>query len=211
MERTGKEIWKSQMDRSAFLDNIIIEPLLNFDCLNDFNSGVETMDNFIRGDFRLSVENHYCIPYATWYKGELVAIFALSFDSLDLDSDDKEELQSGISSTGTPNVDWNYENTFYAKPHYPALDIAYLAVQKKWRGMGIGDFIIKEIAIQACNQTFAGCQFLTVEALATKEYSAVGFYERCGFTANEIKKPYKDTLRMYMTLYAKDDIWDADE
>ena len=35
-------------------------------------------------------------------------------------------------------------------------------------------------------------------------YSAVGFYERCGFTANEVKKPYKDTLRMFRTLYAKD-------
>jgi GNAT superfamily N-acetyltransferase len=169
------------------------------------------MDNFIRGDFRLSVENHYCVPYATLYKGELVAIFALSFDSLDLDSDDKEELQTGISLTGIPSVDWNYEDTFYSKPRYPALDIAYLAVQKKWRGMGIGNFIIREIALQARSQTFAGCQFLTVEALATKEYSAVGFYERCGFTANEVKKPYKDTLRMYMTLYAKDLIWDNEE
>ena len=91
-----------------------------------------------------------------------------------------------------------------SKPRYPALDIAYLAVQQKWRGIGIGNFIIKEIAIQARNQTFAGCQFLTVEALATKEYSAVGFYEQCGFTANEVKKPYKDTLRMYCTLFEKD-------
>ena len=52
------------------------------------------------------------------------------------------------------------------------------------------------------------CQFLTVEALATKEYSAVGFYERCGFAPNEVKKPYKDTLRMYMTLYSKDEVFD---
>jgi hypothetical protein len=50
--------------------------------------------------------------------------------------------------------------------------------------------------------TFAGCQFLTVEALATSDYSAVGFYEKCGFTANEVRKPYKDTLRMFRTLYA---------
>lgn len=199
------------MGGSAFLNELVSVPLKDFTCLNDFCSGVETMDNFIRGDFRLSVENHYCVPYATLYKGELVAIFALSFDSLDLDSDDKEELQTGISLTGIPSVDWNYEDTFYSKPRYPALDIAYLAVQKKWRGMGIGNFIIREIALQARSQTFAGCQFLTVEALATKEYSAVGFYERCGFTANEVKKPYKDTLRMYMTLYAKDLIWDDEE
>lgn len=210
MEGIGQEIRKNEMGRSSFLNELVSVPLKDFDCLNDFCSGVEAMDDFIRGDFRLSIENHYCIPYATMYKGELVAIFALSFDSIDLDSDDKEEMQSGLSSAGTPDVDWNYKETFYSKPRYPALDIAYLAVQKKWRGMGIGDFIIKEIALQARSQTFAGCQFLTVEALATKEYSAVGFYERCGFAPNEVKKAYKDTLRMYMTLYAAPTEWEED-
>ena len=61
------------------------------------------------------------------------------------------------------------------------------------------------IAEHARSQTFAGCQFLTVEALATSEYSAVGFYQRCGFTANEVRKPYKDTLRMFRTLYANEE------
>ena len=103
------------MGRSTFLDDIAFCPLKDFSCLNDFCSGVEAMDEFIRGDFRLSVENHYCVPYATWYQGELVAVFA------------------------------------------------------------------------------------------------VGFYGRCGFTAAEAKKPYKDTLRMYMTLYAKADSWEDEE
>ena len=40
-------------------------------------------------------------------------------------------------------------------------------------------------------------------ALVTNEYSAIGFYQRCGFTANEVRKPDKDTLRMFRTLYAK--------
>ena len=169
------------------------------------------MDRFIRDDFRLSVENHFCQAYEVLFDQEIVALFALSFDSLDLDSDDKEELQSGISLTATPNVDWNYEDTFYSKPRYPALDIAYLAVQEKWRGKYIGDFLVKQIADLAKRQTLAGCQFLTVEALSTYEYSAVGFYERCGFTANEIKKPYKDTVRMYRTLYSKDPDQEFDE
>ena len=86
--------------------------------------------------FAASVENHYCAAYVVTYQDEVVAVFALSFDSLDLDSDDKEELEAGISSTGTPDVDWNYKDTFYSKPRYPALDIAYLAVQGKWRGQG---------------------------------------------------------------------------
>lgn len=101
------------------------------------------MDVFIQGDFRLSVENHYCSAYGVWFKDELVAIYALSFDSLDLDFDDKEELQIGISSTGTPDVDWDYKDTFYAKPRYPALDIAYLAVRKEYRGNRVGISIIE--------------------------------------------------------------------
>ena len=139
---------------------------------------------------------------------QLVAVYALSFDSLDLDSDDKDELETGISSTGTPNIDLNYKDTFYAKPRYPALDIAYLAVRQEYRGNKVGQSIVETIAEQARSQSFAGCQFLTVEALATQEYSAVGFYERCGFTANEVKKPYKDTLRMFRTLYTNDDVLD---
>ena len=163
------------------------------------------MDIFIRGDFRLSVENHYCTAYLAKHMDEVVAVFALSFDSLDLDTDDKDELDMGMSSTGTPNIDWNYRDTFYTKPRYPALDIAYLAVQKEWRGKHIGQYLLEMIAEQARSQNFAGCQFLTVEALATHEYSAVGFYSRCGFTANEVKKANKDTLRMYRTLYEKDE------
>ena len=185
--------------------NIDIVPLEDFHCLNTFCSGVESMDIFIRGDFRLSIENHYCTAYLAKYGEEVVAVFALSFDSLDLDIDDKDELNTGLSSTGTPDIDWNYRDTFYAKPRYPALDIAYLAVQKEWRGKRIGHYLIEMIAEQARSQSFAGCQFLTVEALATSEYSAVGFYSRCGFTANEVKNPNKDTLRMYRTLYVKEE------
>ena len=121
---------------NSFLQELRVKPLHDFHCLETFCSGVESMDIFIRNDFRMSVENHYCAAYVVTYQDEVVAVFALSFDSLDLDSDDKEELEAGISSTGTPDVDWNYKDTFYSKPRYPALDIAYLAVQGKWRGQG---------------------------------------------------------------------------
>ena len=189
---------------SPVLKELHISRLEDFDCLCLFASGVEAMDDFIRNDFRMSVENHYCSAYLAKYEDEVVAVFALSFDSLDLDIDDKEELDMGMSSTGSPDIDWNYRNTFYAKPRYPALDIAYLAVQEKWRKRGVGSKLIEAIAERARSQNFAGCQFLTVEALATKEYSAVGFYSRCGFTPNELKDPRKDTLRMFRTLYEKD-------
>ena len=189
----------------SFLQELRVKPLEDFHCLDKFCSGIESMDFFIRNNFRLSVENHYCVAYVVMYQEEVVAVFALSFDSLDLDTDDKEELESGLSSTGEPDVDWNYKDTFYSKPRYPALDIAYLAVQENWRGLGVGSLLIETIAEKARTQTFAGCQFLTVEALATNEYSAVGFYSKCGFTPNELRKPYKDTLRMFRTLYEREE------
>lgn len=180
---------------------LVIEPMHDFHELADFCSGVEAMDVFIQKDFHLSVENHYCSAYSVRAEDRVVAVFALSFDSLDLDADDKEELMEGISSAGQPKVTRAYKDTFYSKSRYPALDIAYLAVRKEWREKHIGRFLIGQIAEKARTQSFAGCQFLTVEAYTTSEYSAVGFYEKCGFTPSELLKPYKDTLRMYMTLY----------
>ena len=162
------------------------------------------MDTLYSGGFPYERRKPFLFSLRCLVWPRLVAIYALSFDSLDLDSDDKEELMTGVSLTGRPELDWNYQDIFLAKPRYPALDIAYLAVQKSFRGKNIGRSIIKLIVDKARAQDFAGCQFLTVEALATKEYSAVGFYEHCGFTANEVKKPYKDTLRMFRTLFEKD-------
>ena len=48
---------------ASFLQELRVKPLDDFHCLKTFHSGVETMDSFIRNDFRLSVENHYCSAY----------------------------------------------------------------------------------------------------------------------------------------------------
>ena len=76
--------------------------------------------------------------------------------------------------------------------------------------MSVGYAIIQQIADDVRNQTYAGCQFIAVEALPTSEYSAVGFYSRCGFTPNEVKNPNKDTLRMYRTLFEKEEVYEEE-
>lgn len=197
---------ENREEMNSIIQQLVVKELTDFHSLSTFCSGIEAMDRFIQGDFRMSVENHYCSAYGVWYGDELVAVYALSFDSLDLDTEDKEELQTGMATTGTPDLDGNYHDTFYAKPRYPALDIAYLAVKQQYRKQGIGSAIVEQIAEDARTQNFAGCQFLTVEALSTSAYSAVGFYDHCGFTPNEVKKPYKDTIRMFRTLYEKETI-----
>lgn len=187
------------------MQHYYIRPLNDVKELKDFNCGVKAMDNFIHSKLQYSVANHYCCTYVVCDDSDrLVAFFALSFDSLELDSDDKDEIMEGVSSTDTPELTFEYEETFLAKPRYPSIDIAYLAVRDSERGKRIGEYVVDAIVDMAQNQRLAGCQFITVEALCTSEYSAVGFYDHCGFAPAEIKKGYKDTVRMFKTLYPKD-------
>jgi GNAT superfamily N-acetyltransferase len=97
------------------------------------------------------------------------------------------------------------------EPITPEFSKIIRAVREEYRGNKVGPSIVEMIADRARLQTFAGCQFLTVEALATSGYNAVGGYQRCGFTADEVRKPYKDTLRMFRTLYANEEVFVGDE
>lgn len=182
------------------MEHLNIRPLENLDELNDFNCGVEKMDKFIHGGLRQSVENSYCKVYGVYYSDKiLVAFFALSFDSLQLDADDTDDLQQGWSGTTIPVLTREYIDTFWSKVRYPAIEIAYLAVAEKYRNKNIGRTLIESIARMARSQNMAGCQFLTVDALATKEYSAVGFYSKCHFAPAE-PVPVRETMRMYYNL-----------
>lgn len=182
----------------------IFENLQDVSILVDFQCGIPSMDAFIQDGLDLSIQNHYCNVYTVRENAEssdILAIFALSFDSLDLDVEDKDEMIKGISNAGTPQLTDNYKDVFLNKSHYPALEIAYLAVSNKLRNNGLGRIIIESIVQKAQEQELAGCQFLTVEALNTNEYNAVGFYNKCNFSACELPDPNKGTLRMFRTLY----------
>ena len=61
---------------------------------------------------------------------------------------------------------------------YPSLEIDFIAVREDWRNKGIGSHIL-DLARQNANN--ADYHFLTTAAFLSKKYSAVGFYEKCGF------------------------------
>lgn len=182
------------------MEHLNICPLDNLDVLLDFNCGVDKMDTFIHEGLKQSVENAYCKVYGVYNSDKLlVAFFALSFDALQLDEEDVDDLQQGWSGTTVPDLTPQYIDTFWSKVRYPAIEIAYLAVAKGYRNKNIGRSLIESIAQMARSQNMAGCQFLTVDALATKEYSAVGFYSKCHFASAE-PVPVRDTMRMYYNL-----------
>ena len=168
--------------------------------LEEFNCGLDAMDQFIHSSLQWCIDYHYCVVYAVKELDEIVAIVALGCDKLELGISDKEELLMGFFPK--PEIDFNYQDTFWAKSSYPAIEITYLAVRKDKRNSGIGEYVIEAVAQRALDSRFnmAGCQFLTVEAYSRGGNSAVGFYDKCDFVAAEEPDPNKETLRMYKTI-----------
>lgn len=169
------------------------------DDFSSFRCGVKEMDMFIHNGLQQSADNHFCVVYKATIEDEIIALFALSFDSLYLDYDDKNDLkQSSVESLVE-----DYAEVFWDKHHYPALEITYLAVSERMRGKRIGAFVVEQIVDMATSQQIAGCMFLTVEALIDSQsaYSATGFYHKQHFTPCEYPNPSKATLRMFRPLY----------
>lgn len=180
---------------------IVIESITDCSILKNFYCGIKQMDSFIHNRLQTSVDNHYCKTYIARTQTDIIAFFALSFDSIEFSGDDMEELFAGVPIGDIPNVTNDYKEDFKSKLHHPALEITFLAVNKDFQKQGIGKDIVEEIAKKAIEQDFAGCEFLTVGALCTKEYSAVNFYNKCHFATYELAKQGKDTVRMYRILY----------
>lgn len=180
---------------------LVIKHLKDFNSLSDFYCGIPEMDRFIHSGFEDSVLNHFCVPYSVIVGGEMVALFALNYDSVVLPDDYKDDLMLGATAFGVPEISDTYEETFWAKWHYPAIEISYFAVKESYQRKRIGKRIIEEIVTFARNQEMAGCQFITVEAYRTKGYSAEGFYHKCLFSRCADPDIVGDTVRMYRFLF----------
>ena len=120
--------------------------------------------------------------------GKAIAFFALSKDALVLNNEDRRNIESKEKNAAAlPATD--DADKFWDKEKYPAFEIDYLAVCKEMRDSSdshIGTFIIEEICRMAEADVFSATLFLTVEALDTKDYSAVKFYQKCGFQFSDV-------------------------
>ena len=181
-----------------------VERLSDFSVLDSFECGVAQMDNFIHGNLKFCDANHYCSTFVVRdsINDTIAALFSLSFDSVNLNSDDFEDLSIGAAGTDDLAVEETFRSTVEKKYSYPALEITYFAIDKNYRGQGLGRELIDVIVERAKTQDVAACLFLTVNALHTKEYSAVGFYEKCRF-AKLSPVPQMDVWPMYKTIWVK--------
>ena len=159
--------------------DFIVENLEDFDELKDFYCGEEQMDDFIRGNLKECSINHYCKTYCVRCVSNnvIAAIFSLSFDSVDIDHDDFDDMRIGAA------------NIFGGK--------------QEFQGKNIGANIIENVCEMARKQSLGGCLFITVLALHKSNYSAVPFYEKCHF-AKQTPLPKADVWPMYKTLWVEE-------
>ena len=179
-----------------------VEHLVDFKELAGFCCGEKQMDDFIQSYLEECSINHYCTTYCVKSKDnhDIAAIFSLSFDSVNIEQDDFDDMRIGAAGTDKPYVTESFRERFEDKYTYPALEITYLAVDKKYQHMHIGEGIVEDVCAMAKKQSLGGCIFVTVLALHKEGYSAVPFYEKCRF-AKQTPLPKADVWPMYKTLW----------
>lgn len=158
--------------------------------LDGFECGVQKMDDFIHNSLDDFLKND---PRFSFFIAEeedlgIVAMFVTS-RGMFVDHDDEfDDIPDGEP--------WGYLGDNYQiqiGTKYSTLEIDYLAVRKDLQGKGYGTEIIEELSKMAQTND---CFFLTVDAYHDDDYSAIPFYEKCGFFAlQEFSKEY-DSLRM---------------
>lgn len=158
--------------------------------LFNFESGVEPIDKFIKNKERglekfikLRLSNLWVV----FERGEAVALFALSKDAIMLNNEDRRNIEQDKdkASALVPTGD---EDKFWEKERFPAIEIDYLAVRKDKRNAHLGTLIIDAISEKALEDELSATMFLTVEAYDTQDYSAVGFYKKCGFEFSDVAR-----------------------
>lgn len=158
--------------------------------LKDFECGIQTMDEFIHGSLEtfLRKDPRYNFYVAVEDNLGIVAMFVTSA-GIFVDHDGEfEDLPFGKP--------WGYmdeELEMHSGTMYPTIEIDYLAVRKDLREKGYGTVILEKISNDA---KLKGRFFLTVDAYHDRGYSAIPFYEKCGFFPLQEFSEEHDTLRM---------------
>lgn len=170
--------------------------------LFDFRCGVQSMDDFIHDPdnglakfIKLRLSNLWIV----FEKDKAVAFFALSKDALILNHSDRQTIERDKEKANALAAPEDADK-LWEKEKYPAIEIDYLAVCKEKReeaGDHLGTAIIQKIAQFAINDKLSATMFLTVEALDTKEYSAVEFYRNCDFEFSEVAQNKYNYELMY--------------
>lgn len=169
------------------MSNYRIERLSEDSALEGFLSNDDELNDFLISSAKLYERNLLATTYLLYSDNDLAGYFSLMNDSIRMDIEDKSI--------------WNKLNRLIhnskRRKSYPAVKIGRLAVSAKHEHSGIGKYMLNAIiSIYSYRLHYAGCRFITVDALN----SATGFYEKQGFSFLSTKDASAKTRAMYLDI-----------
>lgn len=142
--------------------------------LSDFFCGIDEMDSFIHNSLQNRLKrNDGLYLYIVREGANIVALIALKESSIEIRLD-KERMFSVVS-----------------------LEIEYLAVERAQQRKHIGKQILAWVENEIV-PTYANSKYITVRAFQNRDidYSAVPFYESCGFRVIQKPHPMANNVKM---------------
>jgi len=110
-------------------------------------------------------------------KGQLIGYFTLTADSIEVDA----IIADGVT---------------YPHRRYPAIKLARLAVDDRWRRNGYGkNILLKSLVVALTLSKYVGIKYLTVDS----EPESVDFYRKYGFIT--AKRRIHNTIPLYKLLH----------
>ena len=176
---------------SSILEKINIIRLEECTAITSFDCDDIDLNDFLHNDAKNYLRSMLAVTYLAKIENEIAAYFCLSNDSLTRTTILTNEEKALWNKVGRKIPNCKRRRT------YPAVKIGRLAVAKEYSGFGIGQQIIRSIAMIYINkQHHAGCRFITVDAYQ----SALGFYQKNKFQYLTTKDIDDDIRTMYFDL-----------
>lgn len=152
--------------------------LANFDCAD------AAMNEFLKSEAYNEQELGMNYTTLLYYEGELAGFYSICTDSIKLSEDEKSE-------------DLIYTNV-------PAIKIARIGRDIKFKGLQIGTFLIKHVIHRALeiNSELCGVRMITLDAYPHR----VEYYESLGFKGNQHRMytgKGRTTLSMRYDIYSE--------
>ncbi len=148
-----------------------------FDCEDD------DLNAFLRDDALQYQDQKIAQTTCLFFKGRLVAYFAVCNDAIRLSEDEKAKFPENKQI-----------------PSYPAIKLARMACAKEHQRCRLGKIII-EIVIGmavAINKNGVACRYVTVDAYRAKE----PWYEKRGFIRNQARASGGPTVSMRKDIFS---------
>jgi GNAT superfamily N-acetyltransferase len=127
------------------------------------------LKTFLQRYARIFHQQNLARTYAAFAVGERPKVVGyVTLDCGEIVSEDGRDLLDGLG------IGYRYSQ-------YPAIKIARLAVDERWRGRNLGSQLV-QLALGTAKDVVCpavGCRFVVVDA----KRASIGFYEKCGFTS----------------------------